>query len=108
MCINEVKLDENKANFLLNFTNYITIYKPRPTNSNHGGGIAMIIKSNLDFIETNIFSNLKLEIVEIKIKLAQRDCYILAYYNPPDSELSEVVFCIFVVFFFIFWSNCLD
>jgi len=29
MCLNEVKLDENKANFFLNFTNYVTIYKPR-------------------------------------------------------------------------------
>ena len=52
----------------------------------------MLVKSNLEFVETNIFKNLKLEIVEIKIKIAQRECYIVAYYNPPNSELSEVVF----------------
>ncbi len=92
MCLNEVKLDENKANFFLNFTNYVTIYKPRQINSNYGGGVAMLIRSNLDFVETSIFKNLKLEIVEIKIKLAQRDCHVLAYYNPPNSELSEIVF----------------
>ena len=78
--------------FNFNFVNYVTIYKARPINSNYGGGVAMLIKSNLNFVETNIFSNLKLEIVEVKIKLTQRDCYILAYYNPPDVELSEVVF----------------
>jgi exonuclease III/phage gp16-like protein len=92
LCLNEVKLDENRANCFLKFTNYTTIYKPRPINSNHGGGVAILIKSDLDIAETNIFSNLKLEIVEIKIKLARRDCYILAYYNPPNVELSEVVF----------------
>ena len=92
LCLNEVKLDENRANYFLKFINYTTIYKPRPINSNHGGGVAILIKSDLDFVETNIFSNLKLEIVEIKIKLARRDCYILAYYNPPNVELSEVVF----------------
>jgi exonuclease III len=92
MCLNEVKLDENKANFFLNFINYVTIYKPRQINSNYGGGVAMLIRSNLDFVETSIFNNLKLEIVEIKIKLAQRDCHVLAYYNPPNSELSEIVF----------------
>ena len=68
MCLNEVKLDENKANFFLNFINYVTIYKPRQINSNYGGGVAMLIRSNLDFVETSIFNNLKLEIVEIKIK----------------------------------------
>jgi len=35
---------------------------------------------------------LRLEIVEIKIKMTQRDCHIVAYYNPPNSKLSEVVF----------------
>jgi len=64
----------------------------RPINSNHGEGVAMLIRSGIDFVETNIFSNLKREIVEIKLKLAQRDCFILVYYNPPNTELSEVVF----------------
>ena len=92
LCLNEVKLDQNKANYFLNFVNYITLYKPRPINSNYGGGVAMLIRSNLYFIEINIFSNVRLELVEIKIKLAQRDCHILAYYNPPNIELSEAVF----------------
>jgi len=87
-----VKLDENRANFFFKFINYTTIYKPRPINSNHGEGVAMLIRSGIDFVETNIFSNLNREIVEIKLKLAQRDCFILVYYNPPNTELSEVVF----------------
>ncbi len=87
-----MKLDENRANFFFKFINYTTIYKPRPINSNHGEGVAMLIRSGIDFVETNIFSNLKREIVEIKLKLAQRDWFILVYYNPPNTELSEVVF----------------
>ena len=92
LCLNEVKLDEYKANYFLKFPNYTTIYKPRPINSNYGGGVAMLVGSDIDFIETNIFSNQNLELVKIRVSLAHRDCHILAYYNPPNTKLSETVF----------------
>ena len=92
ICLNEVKLDQHRANYQLSFENYETIYKPRLANSNHGGGVAIIIKNKLDYCETNIFSSLKLEIVEVKIKLKNKEVLICAYYNPPNEKLNEVVF----------------
>ena len=59
LCLNEVKLDENRANFFLKFINYTTVYKPRPINSNHGGGVAMLIRSGIDFVETLLKLRLK-------------------------------------------------
>ena len=48
----------------------------------------MLIKSDIDFIETNI-----LAITSWKyLKMAHRNSQIIALYNPPNSELSEIVF----------------
>ena len=92
LSINELKLDQNSANYYLNFNNYTTIYKPRKKGCNFGGGVALIVKNQVEFIETNYFQNLNLEIAEIKIKLQKEDCIIISYYNPPDAELSTALF----------------
>ena len=90
--LNEVKLEEYSANYYLNFENYKTIYKPRQKGSNFGGGVALLIKDQIEFMETNFFSSLKLELVEIKIKIEKKDCIIISYYNPPDQEPSMALF----------------
>ena len=90
--LNEVKLEEHSANYYLNFENYKTIYKPRQKGSIFGGGVALLIKDQIEFMETNFFSSLKLELVEIKIKIEKNDCIIISYYNPPDQEPSIALF----------------
>ncbi len=38
-------MDENRSNFFLNFNGYTTYDKPR---NNHGGGVAIVIRSTID------------------------------------------------------------
>ena len=42
ICLNEVKLDQHRANYQLSFENYETIYKPRPANSNQPTAVVLL------------------------------------------------------------------
>ena len=53
-----------------------------------------MIKKQLKFESINIFGNLNVEILTIKIQLNKKDLIIASYYNPPDIQLSEKVFTI--------------
>jgi exonuclease III len=67
--LNETKLSEFKANYILQVDNYTTIHRARSQDTNRGGGVALLIRNNVDYIETNILDDLHLEICAINTKI---------------------------------------
>jgi exodeoxyribonuclease-3 len=91
--LNETKINEITANYLLNsIQNYTFIHKHRNNNKNGGGGVALIINKNIKFVELDIFDHLNLETVAIKIKIQKLEMMIVSYYNPPSSSLAKEIF----------------
>jgi len=84
VCLNEIKMDTEKASNFLRFPGYETIYKPRPTGPNNGGGVAIIIKESISYIDILALDTLKLETIAIEIILPKNEKFLLvAHYNPP-------------------------
>jgi exonuclease III len=93
--LNETKINEFNANFLFNsINNYKFVHKHRPSNKNGGGGVALLIHKNLKFNPLNMFDNLNIEVLGIKIKFGKEDIMIISYYNPPDKMLSKELFTV--------------
>jgi len=92
--LNETKINDFMANVIFSdFVEYDYLHKQR-SSKNGAGGVAIMIKKQLKFESFNIFGNLNLEILTIKIQLNKKDLIIASYYNPPDIQLSEKVFTI--------------
>ena len=85
--LNEIKIDQHKSNYFLNIEGYFTIDKPR---SNHGGGVAILIKKEITYHQIHDFDFLDLEILGIKVTSKKGDFLIITYYNP--NELSPLFF----------------
>jgi hypothetical protein len=90
--LNETKLSEFKANYILQVDNYTTIHRARSQDTNRGGGVALLIRNNVDYIETNILDDLNLEICAINTKINKKDVNKVKYYNPPQSSLNKKLF----------------
>ncbi|CAF1064073.1 unnamed protein product, partial [Brachionus calyciflorus] len=90
--INETKCNEVTANNELIFHNYITLHKGRSNSKNGGGGVCLLIKKSIKFIQVNEFDYLNLELVAIKIRYETKDLLIISYYNPPQFELNYELF----------------
>ena len=89
MLLNEIKLEKGTANFHLDFPGYICISKER---NSRGGGVAVLVRRELDFVEDRSFDSLGMEIVAIKLKLSNRSISIIGLYNPPKDELKTELF----------------
>ena len=87
--LNELKVDEQRDNFFLNFTNYHKISKPR---NNFGGGVAILIKQNLEFFQDLSLDHWGLELVGIKLKMDSIFLSIFCLYNPPNRSLNYEFF----------------
>ena len=93
VCLNEIKMDTEKASNFLRFLGYETIYKPRPTGPNNGGGVAIIIKESISYIDILALDALKLETIAIEIILPKNEKFLLvAHYNPPPNIISQDLF----------------
>lgn len=52
----------------------------------------MLIKNSISFQEDKTFSDLELELINVKLTFKNQNIYILSLYNPPNRELSYVLF----------------
>jgi hypothetical protein len=80
------------AQYILNINNYTTIHKARNYSKNGGGGVALLIKKDIQFSECRLFDSLDLEICAINLSINGKETCIMTYYNPPNLKLSEEVF----------------
>jgi exonuclease III len=49
--LNETKISEFNASYILNVENYTTIHKARDKNKNGAGGVALLIRQDIKFSE---------------------------------------------------------
>ncbi|CAF0903604.1 unnamed protein product, partial [Brachionus calyciflorus] len=87
--LNELKVDEIRDNFFVNFTNYSKISKPR---NNFGGGEAILIKNGIEFFQDLSLDNWGLELVGIRVRLGKCIVPIFCLYNPPNHILDYSFF----------------
>lgn len=87
--LNEIKLDQQMSNFSLDVPDYITIAKPRKAG---GGGVALLIREDLKYVEDRTLDSFGLELLSIKIRINNNDIRIISMYNPPSSKLNEELF----------------
>ena len=78
--------------FILQIDNYNVIHKTRNSGKNGAGGVALLIREDINFSECKIFDNLEIEICAVNIMINKNEVCVLSYYNPPLKELSEKVF----------------
>ena len=92
--INETKCNNYTAYKFLQIINYKLIHKEREKDIKNGtGGVAIFIKNSLDFEETDIFDDIKLELIAIKIKtIDKKEIFIISYYNATQNELNIELF----------------
>ncbi len=82
-------MDKARSNYFLNFPGYTTYDKTR---NNHGGGVAIIIKSSIDHAQIHDFDSLNLELISLKINRKKGDLIVLTYYNPTNKTLFSDLF----------------
>jgi hypothetical protein len=82
-------MDQSLSSFYLDFPGYFALTKPRNI---YGGGVAVLVRSNLDYIEDHSLDHLQLELISIRIKLAEKETIIVSLYNPPSQEISTELF----------------
>ena len=82
--IQELKLCEEEANFRLRFRGYDTFHKVRPYGSNFGGGVAIIIKSNIPHAQIQI-NDENLELLGINIDIGKFNFDFFSLYSPPSQ-----------------------
>ena len=76
---------------LLNINNYNLLHKTR--DNNKGGGVAILIKSNIKFEVIDNLDKFNKEIIGIKIELINKKKHCLfSYYNSPDIVLDKEIF----------------
>lgn len=82
--LNEIKMNQENANFFLKMSNFQTFEKVR---NNQGGGVAILVKNEIQVSLENFFDHLKIEIICLKIKNTQKnkEMLFITYYNPPNS-----------------------
>ena len=67
--INETKMSEFSAKYILDIDNYTTIHRARSLNQNGAGGVALVIRKDVKFSEFNKLDSLNKEICAININL---------------------------------------
>jgi exonuclease III len=91
VCMNEIKLSVEWVNHLLAFKGYVSLAKVREQNPNRGGGVAILVKENIDFIQVTTLDRHKCELVAISILIAGRPVLVAALYNPPSGRVHDGV-----------------
>jgi exonuclease III len=94
MTLNETKINNFKANNLFNqLNNYKFIHRQR-NEKNGAGGVAFIIKDYIQFENYELFNDLNIELLTIKITINKKELLIISHYNPPDQVLAKDIFTI--------------
>lgn len=90
--LNETKINDFNANInFIQISEFNFIHKQRHE-LNGAGGVAILIHKSINFEQITLFDNLHLELLAINIHLKNKDLSLVAYYNPPNVQLSETVF----------------
>ena len=91
--LNETKLTKEEANYHLRFDNYSTFYKPRPKNPNLGGGVALLIRNDIQAEQTTIFDQFTNdEIIGTYCILGKKKTLLASYYVPPNIFPNTEIF----------------
>jgi hypothetical protein len=89
LCLQETNLNDQEANFFLDFTGYDTYFKCR--DNKDGGGVALIISKSLSYSDLDLAFEKQLSPYEIcgcNVKLGETIVSIFSVYNPPKIDLS--------------------
>ena len=92
MSLQEIKLDKEVANLRLNFRGYSTYIRTRESNSNKGGGVAILIRSGIPHTPILDLTD-NLEIVGLKITINEVSFDFYSLYSPPSIILPYEFFC---------------
>ena len=90
--INETKMSEFSAKYILDIDNYTTIHRARSLNQNGAGGVALVIRKDVKFSEFNKLDSLNKEICAININFNGTETCLVSYYNPPSLKIEGKVF----------------
>ncbi|RNA03367.1 hypothetical protein BpHYR1_004799 [Brachionus plicatilis] len=66
-----------------------SISKPR---NKHGGGVAILVKEELEFVQDFSYDEFSSELLCIKVNPGKDQLYILSLYNPPNKLLNFNIF----------------
>ena len=93
MGFNEIKLSTAEANLYINFDGYISLVRLREKNGDKGGGVAILVKSSLQFTQDLTFDVYQPELLAIRILgKNNKSLLFVCLYNPPKSDLSKELF----------------
>ena len=93
MGFNEIKLSTAEANLYINFDGYISLVRLREKNGDKGGGVAILVKSSLQFTQDLTFDVYQRELLAIRILgKNNKSLLFVCLYNPPKSDLSKELF----------------
>ena len=90
--LNETKMSEFNAKYILNINNYTTIHKSRNNDKNGAGGVALLIRNDIKFSESSLLESLNQELIAINTINNGKETCIIAYYNPPNLKIDEKIF----------------
>jgi hypothetical protein len=86
--LNEIKCNEIMKNVYLNFNNMTSYTKLR---NEKGGGVALLVKSNIEQEEIKL--TLPNEIIGVKLKINNKfETNIFTLYNPPNNLIKKDLF----------------
>ena len=89
--IQELKLGEEEANLRLRVNGYITYVKARKTNPNRGGGVAILIRSEIPHTSITGIDE-SLEIIGLKVETNEVCFDFVSLYNPPGRIIPYDLF----------------
>ena len=84
--VNETKMSKESH---FSFPNYKIVRRDRDEN---GGGVAILVRDNLDFAILNWYDDLNTEAIVIRISGATGMAPIVTYYNPPKDRVNREIF----------------
>ena len=97
LSLNELKMSQCEANYMLDFTGYYSFFKVRnesKSNPEKGGGVALLIRETLQPYLLNIFDHIDAEIIAVYFDGNFGPCCVASYYNPPHKMMDPSVFFI--------------
>ena len=93
--LQEIKLDNAKANLRLRYEGYATYIKVRDTNPDFGSGVAILINEDIPHFLVENF-DASLELIRLTVEFNRLSVVIMTYYNPPDKTISDGLFISYI------------
>ena len=94
--LNELKLLPEEANHYLSFSGYASMFKLRVKNPRRGGGVAILVKKDLNYEQVSSFDSFNKELVLIKVfsmnvpfKLSPSTALLKPHLTPSCSQESS-------------------